>query len=80
MTLLSGLSGPLGALVGLVALKPFITARGVADVEACVAGVMGWLALAELLPEARAHRRPASAAAGALAGWFVMMWTMRLLH
>ena len=34
MTLASGLSEPLGALIGLVVLQPVLTARGVEDVEA----------------------------------------------
>ena len=80
MTLASGLSEPLGALAGLVLLRPFLTASGVEDVEAAVAGVMCWLALAELLPEARAHNRPRATGLGCVVGWLVMWLTIRVLR
>lgn len=79
MATLSGLAEPLGAFVAVTFIPPeLLKGRGM-DILLCfVGGIMTSVALAELLPEAIAQRRPISCFLGLLAGAAVMLMTHEL--
>ena len=71
-SLASGLTEPLGAIIGYIVLRPFLTDTWLGAIFAGVAGVMVFIALDELLPTARAYGRPHLAIYGMMAGMAVM--------
>jgi ZIP family zinc transporter len=68
---LSGLSEPLGALVGYLVLRSFIDDVVFGIVFALVAGIMVYVSLDELLPAAREYGKPHLAIRGLVAGMAV---------
>jgi len=78
MSLASGLSEPLGACLGLLALKSFgtLTHSVVENATCAVGGIMVAVSMLELGPESRKHNEPAAALAGFLLGWVVMSLTV----
>ncbi|KAJ1452863.1 hypothetical protein M885DRAFT_418472, partial [Pelagophyceae sp. CCMP2097] len=72
LTLMSGLSEPTGALLGLLFLNPFITSRRVEGINSFVAGVMIWISCCELFPEAAKLGSAPMIAAGVLVGALVI--------
>ncbi len=73
----SGLSEPLGALVALLLVKPFVTHVSQLDyLLAFVGGVMLAVCAMELWPEARRCRQDARMAQGVAAGAAVMLVTL----
>ncbi len=52
---LSGLSEPIGAVIGYMVLKPFLSDSVVGLVLSATAGIMVYIALDELLPSARGY-------------------------
>jgi zinc transporter, ZIP family len=77
LTLLSGMSEPLGALLALLVLRPFVTSPAQLDyVLAGTGGVMLAVCGLELLPEALACRAPGQLSAGIAVGAAVMGWTL----
>lgn len=71
-SLLSGLSEPVGALVGYAILRPFLTDTVVGVVFGALAGIMVFISLDELLPAAREWGRPHTAIWGVIVGMAVM--------
>jgi ZIP family zinc transporter len=69
---LSGIVEPLGAVVGYLVLRPFLTDDLVGVVFAAVAGIMVYISLDELLPAAREYGRPHHVLYGLMAGMAVM--------
>lgn len=79
-TIASGLSEPLGAILGILLMRHVkLTNHVVDNVQASVAGIMTCVALLELLPEAYAQHRFLPALFGFLAGWLVIFTTIWLL-
>ena len=76
---LSGLAEPLGALVGYVLLRPFLTPGVMGIVFAGIAGIMVYIALDELLPTSREYSRGHDSLFGLLGGMFVMAVSLLLL-
>lgn len=73
----SGLSEPLGALLALFVLRPFVTSTERLDyVLASVGGVMLAVCGMELWPEARKCRQDLRMMQGILLGSAVMAWTL----
>jgi ZIP family zinc transporter len=70
--LLSGLTEPLGALVGYLVLAPFLTDTLMGLLFAFVAGIMVFISLDELLPTARAYAEEHLAIYGVVLGMAVM--------
>jgi ZIP family zinc transporter len=77
MTLASGLSEPLGAGLGLLVLKPFLTHAVVDNATCAVGGVMLAVSVLELAPESTKHRDFAASFAGLVVGWVVIAVTVR---
>lgn len=71
-SLLSGLAEPAGALIGWLILAPAMSDAAFGAILACVAGVMAFLSLDELLPAAREYGGRRLTAAGLFAGMAVM--------
>jgi ZIP family zinc transporter len=76
----SGLAEPLGAIIGYLVLRPFLTDTGLGVIFAGVAGVMVFISLDELLPTARAYGRPHLAIYGMMAGMAVMAASLVLFR
>lgn len=75
---LSGLSEPLGALIGYVLLYRFLNDTMFGFIFASVAGIMVYISLDELLPSARAYGEHHSAIYGLIAGMAVMAVSLLL--
>ena len=76
----SGLSEPLGALVGFLFLRPFLTDSMFGLVFALIAGIMVYISLDELLPTAQRYDKGHHAIIGLGAGMAVMAISLILLH
>jgi ZIP family zinc transporter len=77
---LSGLSEPVGALVGYLLLRPFISDSLVAVVLAAVAGVMVFISLDQLVPNAKKYGKEHHSVYGLVGGMAVMAVSLLLLH
>lgn len=71
-SLLSGLAEPLGAIVGYLILRPFLSDTMFGIIFAAVAGIMVFISLDELLPAAREWGKPHTAIWGLVVGMAVM--------
>ncbi|MDI9467073.1 MAG: zinc transporter ZupT [Bacillota bacterium] len=76
---LSGLSEPLGALIGYLILLPFISEGLFALVFASVAGIMVFISLDELLPAAREYGAAHHSVYGIIVGMMVMAASLLLM-
>jgi ZIP family zinc transporter len=75
---LSGLSEPLGAIIGYLVLMPFINDVAFGVIFAGVAGIMVFISLDELLPSAREYGEHHLAIYGLIAGMIVMAVSLLL--
>jgi len=76
---LSGLSEPLGALIGYLILLPFLNDTIFGILFAAVAGIMVFISLDELLPTAREYGEHHHSIYGLIAGMAVMEVSLRFL-
>ncbi|MDE1549153.1 zinc transporter ZupT [Jeotgalibaca caeni] len=76
---MSGLSEPLGALIGFLLLMPFLNEAVLGIVFAIVAGIMVYISLDELLPSAQKYGEHHVAIGGLIAGMAVMATSLVLL-
>ncbi len=75
----SGLSEPLGALLGALVLAPFLSTTLLGVCLAAVAGIMVFISLDELVPAAREYEREHTAIIGVVLGMVVMaisLWAL----
>lgn len=72
LSFLSGLSEPLGAIVGFLILMPFLNDVLFGVLFAAVAGIMVFISLDELLPSAREYGEAHLSIYGLIAGMMVM--------
>ncbi|HNR88943.1 MAG TPA: zinc transporter ZupT [Spirochaetota bacterium] len=77
---LSGLSEPVGALLGFVLLRIYFSGAVMGASLAAVAGIMVFISLDELLPAAREYGQPHLAIYGLVAGMAVMAMSLLMLH
>ncbi|MGE5678010.1 MAG: zinc transporter ZupT [Pseudomonadota bacterium] len=77
-SLLSGLSEPVGALLGYLFLLPILSDQVFGILFALVAGIMVFISLDELLPTAREYGEPHIATYGLVAGMAVMAISLLL--
>jgi ZIP family zinc transporter len=77
---LSGLAEPVGAVVGYLVLRPFLSDSLLGFIFAMVAGVMVFLAIDTLLPTARNSARGHPTVYGVLVGMSVMAASLVLLR
>ncbi|MHC4529866.1 MAG: zinc transporter ZupT [Planctomycetota bacterium] len=76
---LSGLSEPIGAMVGLLILMPFLNDSVLAAVLAFVAGIMIYISLDELLPVAHRYGHGHLVIGGIVAGMLIMAISLLML-
>jgi ZIP family zinc transporter len=76
---LSGLSEPVGALIGFLILMPFLNQSVLAGVMVFIAGIMIYLSLDELLPMAHRYGRSHLVIIGVMSGMFIMAVSLLLL-
>lgn len=76
---LSGLSEPVGAIVGYLILMPFLSDVLMGVVFAAVAGIMVFISLDELLPSAREYGEPHLSIYGMVAGMMIMALSLLLM-
>jgi ZIP family zinc transporter len=79
LSFLSGLSEPVGALIGYLILMPFMSEMVFGILFASVAGIMVFISLDELLPAAREYGEHHLSIYGLLAGMAVMAISLQLL-
>lgn len=72
LTLIAGLSEPVGALVGYLILMPFMNDVVYGILFAVVAGIMVFISIDELLPSAREYGEHHLSIYGLVAGMAVM--------
>jgi len=75
---LSGLSEPIGAILGFFLLKHFISDAAFGLVFAAVAGIMVYISLDELLPTAEEYAEHHIAISGLIAGMVIMAVSLAL--
>jgi ZIP family zinc transporter len=78
LSFLSGVSEPVGALIGYTILRPFFDERVFGLIFAAVAGIMVFISLDELLPTAREYGEGHLAIYGLIAGMAVMAFSLLL--
>jgi len=76
---LSGLSEPVGAMVGYLILLPFLTPAVLAAVLAFVAGIMIYISLDELLPVAHRYGHGHLVMVGIVCGMLIMAVSLLVL-
>jgi zinc transporter, ZIP family len=76
---LSGLAEPLGAIIGYLALRPFLTEQMMGIIFAVVAGIMVFISLDLLLPHAKKYSTGHQSVYGLIGGMAVMAATLLLL-
>jgi zinc transporter, ZIP family len=76
---LSGISEPVGAIVGYLVLRPFITAQIMGIIFAAVAGIMVFISLDQLVPHAKKYSTGHQSVYGLISGMAVMALTLILL-
>lgn len=79
LSFLSGLSEPIGALVGYLILAPYLNDNMFGLMFAAIAGVMVFISLDELLPAAEEYGEHHHAIYGLVAGMAVMAFSLLLL-
>ena len=78
LSFLSGLSEPVGAVIGYLILMPFISDAALGILFAAVAGIMVFISLDELLPTSREYGRAHLSIYGLVAGMMVMAVSLLL--
>lgn len=76
---LSGLSEPVGALVGYLILRPFLSDTVMGIVFAAVAGIMVFISLDQLIPNAKRYGEGHFSVYGLIAGMAVMAVSLLVL-
>ena len=79
ISLLSGLSEPVGALLGFLVLQPFLSDAVIGIVYAGVAGIMVFISLDQLIPNAKKYSEGHQAVYGLIVGMAVMAVTLMLV-
>ncbi len=68
----SGLTEPLGAIIGYLFLRPFLNDILYGIIFAFIAGIMVYIAIEELIPSSRAYNKGISMIFGVISGMIVM--------
>ena len=75
----SGLAEPIGGLISFLILMPFLTERFLASLLSCVAGIMIYISLDEILPAAHRYGHEHSVISGIILGFVVMAMSLMIL-
>ncbi|MBS3820458.1 MAG: zinc transporter ZupT [Planctomycetes bacterium] len=78
-SVLSGVAEPAGALIGYMALRPFLGPQVMGALFGGVGGIMVYISLDELLPTSRAYGKGHDSLYGLLAGMAVMALSLVLM-
>jgi len=78
-SLLSGIAEPIGALVGILFLSPFLSVSFMSFLLAFVGGIMVFISFDELLPLAFQHEESHISISGIIIGMLVMALSLHLL-
>jgi len=78
-SLLSGVAEPLGALVGIIFLGPFLNATVLSLALAFVAGIMVFISFDEILPLSYQDEKGHLSIMGVILGMFIMALSLQLL-
>lgn len=73
---LTGVAEPLGALVAFLALRPFMSGSGMGMLLAAVAGIMVFISLDQLVPNAKKYEEGHQALYGLVGGMALMALTL----
>jgi ZIP family zinc transporter len=76
---LSGMIEPLGAVIGFLVLRPFLTHHFVALLPAFIAGIMVYISLDEILPTAHRYGHGHAVILGTMLGMLVMALSLLML-
>jgi ZIP family zinc transporter len=76
---LSGVSEPVGALIGFLVLMPFLSSTVLAGTLAFVAGIMIYISLDELLPMAHRYGHGHLVISGVILGMLIMAISLMML-
>ncbi|WP_045215140.1 zinc transporter ZupT [Desulfonatronovibrio magnus] len=79
LSLSTGLAEPLGALIGFMILRPFISPTSMGFIFAFIAGIMVFISLDELFPAAKEYGKGHLAIYALIAGMLIMAITLLLL-
>jgi len=80
LSFLSGLSEPVGAVIGYLILMPFLNDIVFGVLFAAVAGIMVFISLDELLPSAREYGEAHLSIYGLISGMMVMAVSILLFN
>lgn len=78
VSFLSGMTEPVGAVIGYLLLRPFFNDAVFGALFAFVSGIMVFISLEELLPMAREIEKSRAAIVGAVAGMLIMAVSLLL--
>lgn len=79
LSMSTGLAEPLGALIGYLILRPFISPTSMGFIFAFIAGIMVFISLDELFPAAREYGKGHLAIYALVVGMLIMAITLLLL-
>ncbi|RQD65523.1 MAG: zinc transporter ZupT [Desulfonatronovibrio sp. MSAO_Bac4] len=79
LSMATGLAEPLGALIGFLILRPFISPTLMGLIFAFIAGIMVFISLDELFPAAKEYDKGHLAIYALIAGMMVMALTLLML-
>ena len=76
---LTGISEPVGAIIGFLILMPFLSEGFLASLLAFIAGIMVYISMDEILPTAHRYGHGHTVIVGLVAGMFVMALSLLML-
>jgi ZIP family zinc transporter len=76
---LSGISEPVGAIIGFLILMPFLSEAFIASLLASVAGIMVYISVDEILPTAHRSGRGHSVILGIILGMLIMALSLLMI-
>lgn len=76
----SGFAEPIGAAIGYLILRPFLSQEVLATVFAATAGIMVYISLDELLPAAREYGKNHLTIWGTIIGMMFMAFVLEVVH
>lgn len=79
IALATGLAEPIGALIGFLVLRPFLSDGLLGVIFAAVAGIMVYISMDELLPSAEKNGEHHIVIAGVIAGMAIMAFSLLLI-
>jgi len=76
---LSGITEPIGAIIGFSILRPFLSERLLTSLLAFIAGIMVYISIDQLLPMAHRYGHSHAVILGVVLGMFIMALSLMML-